>query len=284
MRRRTVREGGLEIQIPSMPMWEQIGGDMSPGAYGAILARSDGNALELLEIQPVREAVGDGEAAEVGFPFWSKEAYFDLDDLDPSARDVKSALDSIGMELDTLEHDFTPTQRALVIAEALLGYGHGEEGAAGWSKDVVPGEVKWMTGKIAGPEYLSDEDDLFVREVLLEDLDIDYEKLLPATGLKVETRGQTVEITEWTDIEDANGEEQPEGEKISRQYAEVELEDLFDPNGKHRGSYGGDNRDVSLVELAQMDDKDREDAIVAAAIAYLGYFGGTEEFVDEIGD
>lgn len=284
MRRRTVREGGLEIQIPSMPMWEQIGGDMSPGAYGAILARSDGNALELLEIQPVREAVGDGEAAEVGFPFWSKEAYFDLDDLDPSARDVKSALDSIGMELDTLEHDFTPTQRALVIAEALLGYGHGEEGTAGWSKDVVPGEVKWMTGKIAGPEYLSDEDDLFVREVLLEDLDIDYEKLLPATGLKVETRGQTVEITEWTDIEDANGEEQPEGEKISRQYAEVELEDLFDPNGKHRGSYGGDNRDVSLVELAQMDDKDQEKAIVAAAIAYLSYHGGSEEFVDEIGD
>ena len=71
---------------------------------------------------------------------------------------------------------------------------------------------------------------------------------------------------------------------LSRQYAEVELEDLFDPSGKHRGSYGGDNRDVSLVELAQMDDRDQEKAIVAAAIAYLSYHGGTEEFVDEIGD
>ena len=271
MRRRAVREGDLEIQIPSMPMWEQIGGDMSPGAYGAILARSDGNALELLEIQPVREAVGDGEAAEVGFPFWSKEAYFDLDDLDPSARDVKSALDSIDMELDTLEHDFTPTQRALVIAEALLGYGHGEEGTAGWSEDVVPGEVKWMSGKIAGPEYLSDEDDLFVREVLLEDLDIDYEKLLPASGLKVETRGQTVEITEWTDRTRTAKNSRTAKRKISRQYAEVELEDLF-------------NRGISLVELAQMDDRDQEKAVVSAAIAYIAYHGGKKEFVDEIGE
>ena len=33
-----------------------------------------------------------------------------------------------------------------------------------------------------------------------------------------------------------------------------------------------------------MDDKDQEDAIVAAAIAYLAYHGGTEDFVDEIGE
>jgi hypothetical protein len=289
MGRRVAEEEGLEIVIPTMD-WEQISGDMDPGTYGGTIATGDGQTIELLKIQPVREHVGDKEAADVGFPFWTREASFDADDLDPSDKDVKSALQYIGMELDTLEADFTPTQRALVIAEALLDYGHADEGPAGWSGDIgIPDKVKWSDGKVAGPEYLADEDDLFVREVLLEDLDIDYESFgpnenTPTSGLKVETRGQTVEITEWTDIEAANGEEQPDGEKISKQYAEVELDELFDPNGKHRGSYSRDRKDVGLVELAQMDDGDQEKAVVAAAIAYLAYHGGSEEFVDEIGD
>jgi hypothetical protein len=287
--RRRVAEEGLEITIPTMD-WEQIGGDMDPGTYGGTIATGDGHTIELIKIQPVREHVGDKEAAEVGFPFWTREASFDASDLDPNDKEVQSALDFIGMKLETLEADFTPTQRALVIAEALLDYGHADEGPSGWSGDIgIPDKVKWSTGKIDGSEYIADEDDLFVREVLLDDLDIDYEsygpdKKNPTSGLKVTTRGQTVEITEWTDIEDATGDEQPEGEKISRQYAEVELDELFDPNGKHRGSYSRDDKNVSLVDLAQMDDEDQEDAIVAAAIAYLAYHGGEEEFVDEIGD
>jgi hypothetical protein len=32
------------------------------------------------------------------------------------------------------------------------------------------------------------------------------------------------------------------------------------------------------------NDEDQEKAIVAAAIAWLAYHGGDEEFVDEIGD
>jgi hypothetical protein len=278
----------MKITIPDMPTWEQIGGDMNPGTYGGTIARSDHGSLELLKIQPVREYVGDEEAIEVGFPFWTREAYFDLSDLDPNDKDVKSALDSIGMNLDTLENDFTPTQRALVIAEALLDYGHADEGPSGWSKDIISEEVKWSTGKIAGPEYLEDEDEEF-RNILLGDLDIDHEaygpnEKEPTSGLKVVTNGHTVEVTEWTDIEGATGDEQPEGEKISKQYAEVELDELFDPKGKHRGAYSRDHKSVTLVELAGMDDKDREEAIVAAAIAYLAYYGGTEEFVDEIGD
>jgi hypothetical protein len=30
MPRRQLRESSMEIQIPDMPMWEQIGGDMDP--------------------------------------------------------------------------------------------------------------------------------------------------------------------------------------------------------------------------------------------------------------
>ena len=277
----------IEIEIPTMD-WEQIGGDMDPGTYGGTIATGDGDHLELIKIQPVREYVGDKEAADVGFPFWTREAYFDASDLDPSNKDVKSALDYVGLNDYALE-DMEPTQRALAIAEALLDYGRADDGPSGWSGDInIPERVKWSTGKVAGPEYLADEDDAFVREVLLADLEVDYEKYgpdeeSPTSGLKVATRGFTVEITEWTDIEAANGEEQPEGEKVVRQYAEVELDELFDPKGKHRGAYSGDTR-ASLVELAKMDPEDQEDAIISAAISYLAYFGGEEEFVDEIGD
>ena len=279
----------IEVVVPTMG-WEQIGGDMDPGASGGIIATGDGDHLELIQIQPVRDNVGDEEAKGVGFPFWTRTAWFDVDDLDPKKKEVRSALDSIGMELETLEDDFTPEQRAVVIAEALLDYGDAEEGPGGWSDDIgVPTHVKWSSGTVAGPEYLADEDDAFRNEILLGDLDVDYEsygpdKDEPESGLKVTTRGHTVEITEWTDIEAANGEEQPEGEKISKQYAEVELDELFDPKGQHRGVYSGDDRDVSIAELAEMDDETREKAIVAAAIAYIAYYGGEEEFVDEIGD
>jgi hypothetical protein len=165
----------MEIRIPEMEMWEQIGGDMNPGAYGGLLARSDGSSLELLEIQPVREYVGDGEAADVGFPFWTKEAWFDLDDLDPSKKEVQKALDTVGLEDHDLE-EMSPTQRALAIAEALIHYGRGDEGSSGWSKDVVPDRVKWWGGTVAGSEYLADEDDDFRREVLGEEDDEEEEE------------------------------------------------------------------------------------------------------------
>jgi hypothetical protein len=286
---RAASSSSLEITIPTMD-WEQIGGDMDPGTYGGTIATADGRSIELIKIQPVREYVGDKEAAEVGFPFWTRESSFDIDDLDPNNRDVQRALDSIGMSLETLKEDFTPTQRAMVIAEALMDHGRADEGPSGWSGDIgIPDKVKWWSGKIAGPEYIADEDEEFLREVVLGDLDIDYESYgpdekNPTSGLKVVTRGHTVEITEWTDIEDATGEEQPEGEKISKQYAEVELDELLDPKGKHRGAYSRDDRSITLPSLGPMDEEDREKAIVAAAIAYLAYFVGDEEFVDQIGD
>lgn len=281
----------LEIKIPTMD-WQQIGGDMNPSQYGGTIATADGRSIELIKIQPVREYVGDKEAKDVGFPFWTRTAYFDLDDLSLERDEVQSALESAGPSEEDLEK-FTPEQRALAIAEALLDYGNGDEGPAGWSGDIgIPEAVKWWDNKVHGSEYIADEDDEFIREVLLGDLDIDYyqegtghDPKTATSALKVETRGFTVEITEWQDIEDANGEEQPEGEKIVKQSTEVELDELFDPKGKHRGTYSGDDKGISLEDLAKMDsDEDREKAIIAAAIAYMGYYGGSEEFVDRVGD
>jgi hypothetical protein len=282
----------LEIALPTMG-WEQIDGDMDPGKYGGTIATADGRSIELIKIQPVREYVGDTEAKDVGFPFWTKEIYFsvhDLGALDPNDTDIVKALKSVGISEEALKEDFTPTQRGVVIAVALLEYVGGNEGPAGWSDQIgIPDKVKWSSGKVAGSEYLADEDDEFRNEILLGDIDVNYESYGPdeddpTSSLKVLTRGHTVEITEWTDIEAATGDDQPEGEKISKQYAEVELDELFNPKGKHRGSYSGDHKNVTLVELADMDDAEREKAIVAAAIAFLAYHGGEEEFVDEIGD
>jgi hypothetical protein len=288
MARRTRRDDDLEITIPTMG-WEQIGGDMDPGAYGATIATADGRSIELIKIQPVREYVGDKEAEEVGYPFWTRVAYFDANDLALENDDVQSALAFVGLD-DAALDDMEPTQRAIAIAEALLDWGRADEGPGGWSHEIgIPDKVKWWGDKVAGSEYLEDEDETFRNEVLLGDLDIDYEsydpdKDEPTSGLKVQTRGHSVEITEWTDIEAANGEDQAEGEEVSKQYAEVELDELFDPKAKHRGSYSGDDKKITLVELADMDDKEREEAIVSAAIAYLAYHGGEEEFVSNVGD
>jgi hypothetical protein len=155
----------LEVVIPTME-WQQIGGDMSPETYGGTIATADGNSIELIRIDPVREAIGDREAAEVGFPFWTKEAYFDLADLDPSSEEVKSAMQTVGLEREALE-EMEPTQRAVAIAEALLDYGRGDPGPSGWSTDInIPEKVKWWGDKVAGAEYLAGEDEAFRDDVL----------------------------------------------------------------------------------------------------------------------
>src|SRR5882724_4374560 len=58
--------GQLDIPMPDFD-WRQISGDMNPCAHGGIIARCDGGQIDLIEIQPVREYVGDDEAKEVGF-------------------------------------------------------------------------------------------------------------------------------------------------------------------------------------------------------------------------
>jgi hypothetical protein len=167
----------LEIQIPTFG-WRQIGGDMNPGSYGGIIARADGNQIELVNIQPVREYVGDKEAAEVGFPFWTQEATYDLSDLSLDKKEVLSALQSVGIGPDGITDqgdavllDASPEQRALIIAEALMGYGYGkDEAGGGWAADLLNFPIEWWGGTIATfPEYCGDEDDEFRRDVLEEE-------------------------------------------------------------------------------------------------------------------
>jgi len=139
--------------------WKQIGGDINPGAHGGTIARADGSLIEIREIQPTRAHVGDGEAAEIGFPFWTRDGNYTIDDLNFTTKEVKSAMSYVGLSLDDLE-DLTPEVRATAIAEALHAYGSGvDEGPAGWAEDVVPGKVLWWGSKNpTGWRYLKDED------------------------------------------------------------------------------------------------------------------------------
>jgi hypothetical protein len=148
----------MEIKLEKFA-WKQIGGDINPGSYGGTIAQSDGATIEVRVIQPTREYIGDKEAPDVGFPFWSTVGCYDLADLDVDRNEVVSAMGFVGLTAETLL-DLHPAERAIAIAEALADYGDGiSEGPCGWAKDIVPGRVQWCASdRPAGWRFLSDED------------------------------------------------------------------------------------------------------------------------------
>ncbi len=148
----------MEIKIPTHG-WVQVAGDMDPGTFGGTIATANGETIELIEIQPVREYAGDHEAYDVGFPFWSKETYFDLTDLQLDRDEVKSARATCDLT-DEILQGMSPERRAVAIACALLDYGLGDEGPSGWAKDVIgTRRVKWWgSPRPQGWRYLADED------------------------------------------------------------------------------------------------------------------------------
>lgn len=144
--------------------WKQVDGDMNPSQYGATIAKADGHAIELLKIQPVREYVGDGEALEVGHPFWTREAYYYAEDLSLDRKEVQDALGSCGLDVSSIPEE----HRAVAIACALLDYGSGcDEGPAGWARDVLGDrKVEWWGRQGKRPmgwRYIADEDVEFRR-------------------------------------------------------------------------------------------------------------------------
>lgn len=144
--------------------WRQVCGDMDPARYGAVIARLDGDAIEMREIQPTWEYVGKKEAAEVGFPYWSKEGWYDPSDLAIVRKDVASAL-----ECCDVEDASDPLQVALACLQS--GY-KTDSGPSGWAEDVVPERVVWWAGdEPSGPESFADDESEFRREVLGEESD-----------------------------------------------------------------------------------------------------------------
>ena len=155
--------GTFEIKIPSFK-WKQVDGDSDPAAYGGTIAECDGSTITLLKIQPVREYVGD-DARDIGFPFWTREACYDLADLQGFAGDPRGCRGCVGMDDEQLQ-GMDPETRAIALACAAMDYGEGtDEGPAGWARDILGDRrVRWYHGKRPqGWRYLASEDQEFRR-------------------------------------------------------------------------------------------------------------------------
>ena len=146
-------------EYPTRFHWKQVDGDINPETYGCTLARIDGTAIELRKIQPVLDCVGERDGKDVGFPFWTREAYFDPDDLEicptgcPESKVMADRCDDCNARVSCIgcDHDewrqLAPEHRAC----AYLDYVYGDEGPAGFSRDVLPvtsSRIKWYAGKL----------------------------------------------------------------------------------------------------------------------------------------
>ena len=128
-------------------VWYQIGGDVNASTYGATIARSDGFGIELRRIEPVREAVGDREAAEVGYPYWSSEAYVEPDELSGNLAEMLAQVEELDLNSELIW----------------------EPGPSGWAADVLPvpgaqaSRIKWWQPQGHG---FSEDEGEFRREIL----------------------------------------------------------------------------------------------------------------------
>jgi hypothetical protein len=128
-------------------VWYQIGGDMNPMDYSGTFARTDGNAIEVLHIDSTIDSVGEREALDVGYPYWTKEACYDDADLRAFLGD-----DSARRSMN-LPEEWTPDMpltRALrfAIADAAMIYGFRTDGGGGgYGVDVAPRRATYWYGR-----------------------------------------------------------------------------------------------------------------------------------------
>lgn len=109
----------------------------------------------------------------------------------------------------------------------------------------------------------------------------------PEHGLGVRVERGLVHITQWDMTEPPDDEaykEDWEDNPVLKVSSTLDLEALMDPKAVHRGSYSGDEPAVGMVELMKMSRDEIWQAIQSAAIAHMGYYGGHEEWVSEIGE
>lgn len=122
-------------------VWYHVNGDIHGMRYGCTLAMFERDVVHVRQIQPVTEYVGDREGSEVGYPFWSKKASYDLADIRRilSERNERgwAPLDYVGLDIPA-DAKLTRSVR-IECACAALDYGYmTKEGPAGWSADVLP--------------------------------------------------------------------------------------------------------------------------------------------------
>lgn len=144
-------------------VWYQTGGDIDPCTYGGTICRDCGYTIDVIQIQPVREYVGDKEAADVGYPLWSQEACYDAGDLIAFLHDI-----SYRGELFDPGNTVWNRERRLAVAGVACESGwRCDEGPSGWTDDVIPPRVSWwVRGNTLRDWRAADAD--FRREILAD--------------------------------------------------------------------------------------------------------------------
>jgi hypothetical protein len=143
--------------------------DVSPLTYGGTFYRGDlATGYDVFEVQPVAEYVGETEAAEVGYPFWSRESYHDREDIAQALADG-AALRSMGMDrLIGANVEDLDLSDVLAVVYAMHSYGlASDDGPSGWSADLPLEDLG-----IPEADGVAADDD-FRRDVLGEDDDTD---------------------------------------------------------------------------------------------------------------
>jgi hypothetical protein len=136
-------------------LYKQVSGDVNPAQYGATLLRWEGDEIEIVQIQPVRNYLSDSEAVEIGFPFWKREARYSKQDL--NGVEALNAVNSACLDLSEID---SMTARYEAVAVACMEHGWKvEEEAGGFARDVFPPKARYWCNKrpLSGAAF-ADED------------------------------------------------------------------------------------------------------------------------------
>lgn len=105
-------------------------------------------------------------------------------------------------------------------------------------------------------------------------------------ALSVEVSNGAVTFREWTDIEAATGDKQPEEMRYDMQSGEMSLEDMFStPSPRWAGVYSRDDADIDIHKLLILKDKAQKEAIITRAISAIAYGEGIDgQYVSGMGE
>ena len=119
-----------------MKNWKQVGGDVNPKDYGAILARVDESGVEVVRIEPNEEGPG----------WFVTTGYFFKDDLKWGGQIDPEGM-SGSMDFDEQEWEQTPLEGRGAIALQYHGSGWGgdEKQVTKWSEALParPNQIQW---------------------------------------------------------------------------------------------------------------------------------------------
>lgn len=119
------------------------------------------------------------------------------------------------------------------------------------------------------------------------DIEFEYKDRTPEYGFEVEVDDGEVEIAAWfvTDPPD-DPEEYEDWEKrpVLKSSTVADLADVVDPASEHNKIVFGAPVPGDPMEILRMPESQRRHVIVSAAYRWLQHYGGSEEWVEAIGD